>query len=174
MLLLINFEISRVFSFQLFFFSCFFASMPFCGGSGIIFCSLLLLFSHLVVSDSLQPHGLQHSRLPCPSLPPRVCSNSCPLSRWCYLTISSSVTPFSFWLQSFPASGSFPMSQLFASGGQNTGASASVLLINFLGWFPVGLTGLISLQPKGSMKGLCSVSWVNILVHKLCLFCYSG
>ena len=108
------------------------------------------------------------------SLPPRVCSNSCPLSRWCYLTISSSIAPFSFWLQSFPASGPFPMSQLFASGGQNTGASASVLPINILGWFPIGLTGLMSLQPKGSMKGLCSVSWVNILVHKLCFFFYSG
>ena len=76
-------------------------------------CSFVLLFSHSVMSDSLRPHGQQHTRLPCLSLSPRLCSNSCPLSRWCYLTVSSSATPFSFCLQSFPASGSFPMSQLF-------------------------------------------------------------
>ena len=81
---------------------------------------LLLLFSHSVVSSSLQPHGLQHTRLLCPPPSLRVCSNSSPLSRWCYLTISSSATPISFWLQSFPASGSFPLSQLFGSCGQST------------------------------------------------------
>ena len=108
---------------------------------------LLLLFSHSVVSDSLWPHGLQHARLPCLSLCRRVCSNSCPSSWWCHPTISSSVTPFSSRLQSFPASGSFPMSWLFAWGGRVIGASASasVLPINIQGWFPLGLTGLISI-----------------------------
>ena len=81
-------------------------------------------FSHSVMSDSLQPHGLQHARLPCPSLTPEACANSCPLSRWCHPTISSSVIPFSSYLQSFPASGSFPMNQFFASGSQSVGASA--------------------------------------------------
>ena len=82
-----------------------------------------------IVSDSLQPHGLKHTRLPCPSLTPRVCSDSCPLSQWCYLTISFSAAPMSFCLQSFPASGSFSMKQLFASGGQSIGASASALVL---------------------------------------------
>ena len=80
---------------------------------------LLLLLSHSVLSNSLRPHGLQHTRHPCPSLSPGVCSNSCPWSRWCHPTISSSVIPFFFCLQSFPASGSFLMSQFFTSGGQN-------------------------------------------------------
>ena len=109
------------------------------------------LFSCSVVSDSLWPHGLQHTNLPCPSPPLRVCSNSCPLSRWGHPTISSSVAPFSSCSQSSPASESFAVSQLFASGGQSIGASASasVLPANFQGWFPLGLTGLISLQSKG-------------------------
>ena len=107
--------------------------------------SRLLLFSHLVFSHSLRPHGLQHTRLLCPPLSPRVCSNSCPLSWWCHPTISSSVVPFSSHLQSFPASGSFPMSQLLASGGQTIRASASVLPVNIQDWFPLGLTDLISL-----------------------------
>ena len=100
---------------------------------------LLLLFSCSVVSDSWWPHGLQHSRPPCPSPSPGVCSNSGPLSQWCHPTISSSVTPFSSCLQSFPAPGSFPMSWLFTSGGQCIGAStsASVLPINIQGWFPL-------------------------------------
>ena len=91
------------------------------------------------------------TRLPCPSPSPRVCSNSCPLSQWCHPTISSSVTPFSSCLQSFPASGSFPVIWLFASGGYSIGASASasVLPVSIQGWFPLGLTGLISLQSKG-------------------------
>ena len=89
-----------------------------------------LLFTCSVVSDSLRPHELWHTRLPCPSPSPEVCSNSCPLSRWCHWTISSSVTPFSTCPQSFPALGSFPMSRLFASNGQSIGASASVLLMN--------------------------------------------
>ena len=111
---------------------------------------LLVQFSHSVVSNSLWPHGLQHVRPPCPSSTPRVYSNSCPLSWWCHPTISSSVVPFSSCLQSFPASGSFPMSQLFASGGQRIGvsASASVLPMNIQDWFPLGRTAWISLQPK--------------------------
>ena len=106
---------------------------------------------HSVVSDSLRPHGLQHARLPYPSPSPGACSNSCPLSRWCRPTIFSSVIPFSSCLQSFPASGSFQMSQFFAWGGQSFGvsASASVLPMNIQDWFPLGLTGWISLQSKG-------------------------
>ena len=108
------------------------------------------LFICLVVSDSLRPHGLQHTRLLCPSPSPRACLDSFPLSWWCHPTISSSVFPFSC-LQSFPASGSFLMGQLFKSDGQSIGASvsASVLPVNFQGWFPLGLTGLISLLSKG-------------------------
>ena len=104
------------------------------------------LFNCSVVSEFLQPLELQHTRLPCPSLSPRVCSNSCPLGRWCHPTISSFVIPFSSYQQSFPALGSFPTSQFFASGGQSIGASASasasVLPMDILGWFPLGLTGL--------------------------------
>ena len=108
-------------------------------------------FSRSVVSDSLQPHGLQHARPPCPSPTPRVYSNPCPLSRWCHPTFSSPVTPFSSRLQSFPASGSFQMSQFFASGGQRIGVSAStsVLPMNTQDWSPLGWTGWISLQSKG-------------------------
>ena len=109
---------------------------------------LLLLFSHSVVSSCLWPDGQQHSRLPCPSPSPGTCSNSCPLSRWCYLTILSSAAPFFFCLQSFPASVSFPVSWLFASGGQSIGASASVLPMTIQDWFPLGLTGLLFLQSK--------------------------
>ena len=107
-------------------------------------------FSCSVVSDSLRPHGLQHTRLPCPSPTLGACSNSCPLSRWCHWTISSSVEGDSH-LQSFPASGSFPVSQFFASSGQSIGvsASASVFPVTIQDWFPLGLTGLISLQSKG-------------------------
>ena len=105
---------------------------------------------HSVMSDSLPPHGLQHARLPCSSLFPGVCSNSCPLNRWCHPRTSSSVALFSSCPQSFPASGSFPMSRVFASGGHSTGvsASASVLPMNIQGWFPLGLTGLISSLSK--------------------------
>ena len=108
-------------------------------------------FSRSVVSDSLQLHGLQHTRPPCPSPTPRIYSNSGPSSRWCHPTISSSVVPFSSCLQSLPASGSFPMSQFFTSGGQSIGvsASASVLPMNIHYWFPLGRTGWISLQSKG-------------------------
>ena len=102
------------------------------------------------MSNSLQPHGLHHTRLPCPSPTPRVCSNSCPLSQWCHSTISSSVVPFSSCLQSFPASGSFPVCRFFTLGGQSIGvsASASVLPVYIQGLFPLGLTGLISLLSK--------------------------
>ena len=108
-------------------------------------------FSRSVVSDSLQPRGLQHIRLPCPSPTPGIYSNSCPLHWWCHPTISPSIVLSSSHLQAFPASGSFPMSQLFPSGGQSIGvsASASVLPMNIQDWFPLGWTGLISLQPKG-------------------------
>ena len=108
-------------------------------------------FSHSVMSNSLQPHRLQHTMLPCPSASPGVYSNSCPLSQWCHPTISSSVVPFSSCPQSFPASGPFQMSQLFASGGQNIGASASasVLPMNTQDCSPLGWTSWISLQSKG-------------------------
>ena len=108
-------------------------------------------FSCSVVSNSLWPHGLQHARPPCPSPTPRVYSNSCPLSLWCHPAISSSVVPFSSYLQSFPASESFPMSQFFASGGPSirVSVSASVLPMNIQDWFPLGWTGWISLQSKG-------------------------
>ena len=103
------------------------------------------------MSDSLWPHGLQHARLPCPSPTPRACSNSRPLSQWWHPTISSSIVPFSSRLQSYLASGSFPMSQFFPSGGQSIGVSASTLVLsmNIQDWFPLGWTGWISLQPKG-------------------------
>ena len=108
-------------------------------------------FSHSVVSNSLRTHGLQHSRLPCPSATPGAYSNSYPLSWWCHPTISSSVISFSSCPQFFPASGSFQMSQLFAWGGQSIGvsASSSVLSMNSHDWFPLGWTGWISLQSKG-------------------------
>ena len=118
---------------------------------------------HSVMSNSLRSHGLQHTRPPWSSTTPRVYSNSCPLSQWCHLTISSTVIPFSSCLRSFPASGSFQMSQFFASGGQSIGvsASASVFPMNIQDWFPLGWTGWISLQPKG-------LSWIfsNTTVHK--------
>ena len=112
---------------------------------------LLYQFSLSVMSDSLWPHGLQHARPPCPSPTPRAYLNSCPLSWWCHPTISSFVVPFSSHLQSFPASGSFWMSQLFTSGSQSTGVSAStsVLPMNIQDWFPLGWTGWMSLQSKG-------------------------
>ena len=96
-------------------------------------------FSHSVVSDSLQPHGLQDARRHCPSPTIGACSNSCPLSQWCHPTISSCVVPFSSCLQCFPASGSFLMSQFFSSGDQSIGASESILPMNIQDWFPLGL-----------------------------------
>ena len=108
-------------------------------------------FSCSVMSNCLWPHGKQHARLPSPSPTPGASSNSCPSSRWCHPTFSSSVIPLSTCLLSFPASGSFPMSQFFASGDQSTGvsASASVIPMDIQDWFPLGLTGFISLQSKG-------------------------
>ena len=113
--------------------------------------SIIVRFSRSVVSDSLWPHGLHHIRLPCPSPTPRIYSNSCPSSQWCHPTISSSVVLFSSRLQSFSASGSFLMSQFFASGGQRIGVSASTsfLPMNIQDWFPLGWTGWIALQSKG-------------------------
>ena len=123
-----------------------------------------LQFGHSVMSDSLRPHGLQHTRPPCPSPTPGVYSNSCPLSWWCHPTISSSVIPFSSHLQSFPASGSFPMSQFFASGGQSIGVSASlsVLPMNIQDWLPSGWAGWISLQSKGLSRVFSNTTVQNI------------
>ena len=120
-------------------------------------------FSHSVMSDSLKPHGLQHARLPCPLPTPGAYSNSCPSSQWCYPTISTSFSPFSFQSQSFPGSGSFQMSQFFPSCGQSIGvsATASVLPMNIQDWSPLGWTGWISLQSKG-----LSVVFSNATVQK--------
>ena len=142
--------------------------------------------------NSLGPRGLQHARLPCSSLCPGACSNSCPLSWWCHLTILSSVIPFSSCLQSLPAWGSFQMSQFFTSGGQSMGVSAlaSVPPVNIQGWFPLGLTGLISLQFRGLTRVFSNTTvqkhqffsaqpslWANSHIHtwllekpKLCLY----
>ena len=104
------------------------------------------------MSNSLRPHELQHVRLPCPLPSLRVYSNSYPLSQWCHPTISSSVVPFSSCLQSFPASGSFPMNWLFASCGQSIGVSLSVLLMNIQGWYPFGLIGFTPCSPRNSQE----------------------
>ena len=117
-----------------------------------------MLFSHWVVSDSLWPQGLQHSRLPCPSPSPRVCSNSCPLSWWYHPTNFSSVILLSSCLYFFPASGSFSMSHFFPSGGQIIEASASVFPMNIQDWFPLGLIGLISLLSKGLSRVFSSTT----------------
>ena len=114
--------------------------------------SLISQFRCSVMSNSLPPHGLWHARLPCLSPTPGACSNSCPLSRWCHPTISSPVVPFSSCLQSFPASGSFQMSQFFTSGGQSIGASSSVLPMNVQSWFPLGMTDLSSYYLRDSQK----------------------
>ena len=131
------------------------------------FFSSSVQFSHSVVSDSLWPHELQHARPPCPSPTPRAYPNSCSLSQWCHPTILSSVVPFSSCLQSFPTSGSFQLSQLFISGGQNIGASAStsVLPMNSQDWFPLGWTCWI-LQSKGLSR-----VFSNITVQKHQFFC---
>ena len=120
----------------------------------------LFLFSRWVVSNSLWLHGLQDTRLPCPPPFPGICWNSCPLGQWCHPTISSSVILFSSCLQPFPASGSFPVSQLFTSGGQNIGTSvsASVLLMNNQVWLLLEWTGLISLQSKGLSRVFSSTT----------------
>ena len=135
---------------------------------------LSVQFSRSVMSDCLWPHGLQHARPPCPSPTPRVYSNSCPLSQWCHPTVSSSVVPFSSCPQSFPASRSFQMSQLLASGGQSirVSASASVLPMNIQDWFPLGWTGWISLQSKG-LSRVFSNTTVQSITSSTLSFLYS-
>ena len=134
------------------------------GRISILYTSVQLI--HSVMSNSLRPQGLQHTRLPCPSPTPGACSNSCPSSQWCHPTISSSIVPFSSCLQSFPSSGSFPLRQFFTSSGQSFGASASVLPVNVQSWFPLGLIGLISLQSKGLSR-----AFSNTTVQKHQFFC---
>ena len=126
--------------------------------SSLFYC--LIQFSHSVMSDSLRLHGLQHAKPPCPSPTPRVHPNSCPLSWWCHPTVSSSVVPFSSCPQSFPASGSLQMSQLFTSGGQSFGVSASTLVlpVNTQDWSPFRWTGWISLQSKGLSRVFSNTS----------------
>ena len=116
---------------------------------GHIQCLISVQFSRSVMSESLRSHVIQQDRLLCPPPTPRACSNSCPSSWWCHPTISSSAIPFSSCPQSFPASGSFQISQLFAPGGSSIGVSASVPSMNTQNWFPLGWTGWISLQSKG-------------------------
>ena len=128
------------------------------------YCLNLLIYYCCSVAQScglLWPHGLHHTRLSCPLLSPGGCSNSCPLSRWCHPTVSSSVAPFSSHPQSFPASRSFPIGWFFALGDLSIWASisASVLPMNIQGWFPLGLSGLISLQSKGISLFLSSTKW---------------
>ena len=122
---------------------------------------------------TLQLHGPQHARPPCPSPAPGVYPNSCPSSRWCHSAISSSVVPISSCLQSFPASGSFPMSQLFASDHQSIRVSASVLLMNIQDWFPLGLTGWLSLQSKGLSSLLQHHSSKDVCYHSTYCICQS-
>ena len=121
-------------------------------------------FSRSVVSDSLQPQGLQLARLPCPSPTPRAYSNSCPSSGWCCPTISSSVIPISSCFQSFPTAGSFPMSWFFTSGGQSIGVSAlaSVLPVNIQDWFPLGLTVWSPCSPRDSQESSSTPQFKNI------------
>ena len=127
------------------------------------------------MSDSLQPHGLQHARLPCPSVSPRLCSTLCPLSRYCHPTISSSVSLFSYCLQSLPASGFFPMSWLFTSGSQSIGtsASASVLPMIIQGCFPLGLSALISLlsSPRDSQESSPAPQFKSINSSAISFLC---
>ena len=129
----------------------FYVKQNFCSKMKMKLRHLSVQFSRSVMSDSLRPHEWQHARLPCPPTTPRTCSNSCPSSWWCHPTISSSVVPFSSRLPSFPASGSFQMSQFFASDLKSIGvsASASILPMTIQDWFPLGWTGWISLQSKG-------------------------
>ena len=132
-------------------------------------------FSRSVVSDSLWPHELQHARPPCPSPTPRVHPNSCPLSRWCHPAISSSVVPFSSCPQFLPASESFPMSQLFASGGQSTGVSTSTSVppMNTQDWSPLGWTGWISLQSKGLSRVFSNTTVFKSINSSALSFLYS-
>ena len=138
-------------------------------------CDNLLLFSRSVKSHSLRPHGLHQARLPCPSLSPRICSNSCSLNWWCHPTVSTSVTPVSSCLQSFPVSGTFPMSQFLACGGQNIGASASVLPMNIQTWYPFGLKGkiiFIFYWHLSLVFFLLWVSWSHPLLFFILRLCF--
>ena len=129
--------------------------------------NIYFLFSSVTqLCLTLRFHGLQHTRFPCPSPVPRACSNSCPSSPWCHQTISSYVVPFSSWLQSCPASGPFPMSQFLTSGGHTTGvsASAAVLPVNIQDWFPLWLTGWISLQSKGLSRVIQCHSYSSLYI----------
>ena len=139
---------------------CIFISFPYIPKIKIVGSYASVQFSHSVVFDSLGLHGLQHTRLLCPLPTPGAYSNSCPSCGWYHPTISSSVVPFTSRLQSFPASGSFPMSQFFASDGQSIGASASasVLQMNIQDWFPLGWTGWISLLSKGLSRVFSSTT----------------
>ena len=133
-------------------------------------------FSHSVMSDSLQSQEPQHARLPCPSPTPRVHPNPCPSSQWCHPTVSSSVVPFSSWPQSFSASGSFQMSQLFTSGGQSIGVSASTLVLpmNTQDWSPLEWTGWISLQSEGLSRIYHQICYKTLFTgnyHKLAETC---
>ena len=135
-------------------------------------CSRCLQFYSVQVLSRVQlfaPHGLQHARSPCPSPTPRAYSNSCPLRQWCHPTISSSLILFSSRLQSFPASGSFPMSQFFPSGGQSIGvsASASFLPMNIQDWFPLGWTGWVSLLSKGLWRVFSKPQFKNLVLSFL-------
>ena len=114
------------------------------------------------MSNSLWLHGLQHTKLTCPSPSPGLCSNSCPLSQWCHPTVSSSAAPFFSYLQSIPASGSFPMSWLLPSDGQNIGASVSVLPMNIQDWFPLGLTGWSPCSPRDSQESSSTPQFESI------------
>ena len=139
-------------------------------------CFSSVQFSRSVVSNSLRSRELQHARPPCPSPTPGVYSNSCPASWWCHPDISSSVVPFSSCPQSLPASGSFPMSQLFSWGGQSTGvsASASVLPMNTEDWSPLGWTGWISLQSKGLSRVFFNTTLrtrIEPILYKQCFIC---
>ena len=140
----------------------------------ILYVCISVQFSRSVASDFLRPHEPQHARSPCPSPTPRVYPKSCPLSRWCHLTISSSVVPFSSCLQSFPTSGSFQMSQLFASGGQSIGVSAStsVFPTNTQDWSPLGWTGWISCSPRDSQES-SPTPWFKSINSSALSFLYS-
>ena len=136
--------------------------------------SLFVQFSHSVLSDSLQPHGMQHARLPYLSPTPRSCSSSRLSSWWCHPSISSSVFPFSSCLQSFLTSGSFPLNQFFQSGGQIIGPSASALVlpVNIQDWFPLGWTGLISLQSKGLSRVFSNTTVKGAHMCVICHWCH--
>ena len=153
---------------------CFYKGFPVICSNALVGIKLHMLYIvvvQLIMSDYFWFHGRQHTGLPCPSPSPGVCSNSSPLSQWCHPAISSYVLPFSSCLQSFPASGSFPMRQFFASGGQSIGAPASVLPMNIQGWFPLGWTGLITLRSKELSRVFSSTQLKGTNSSALSLLC---